>query len=115
MKGREFKDAMYDGADEEEIRLIDSKFHEHYDNYLMYSENYSHSLLTNHYHDSDHGMHVNDEKGHDEGEGHDEGAEEGHDEGNENGNHHTRGEHNAEDHEDIGQLMEEHDEMDIHH
>lgn len=133
----ELEDAIHDGADEETIHSIDALFHMHYDNYLMYSENYSHSLLTNHYHDSDHGMHMNagdghddghdegtedghdegNEDGHDEGneDGHDEGTEEGHDEGNDDSNHHTRGEHHADDHKDMEHLMEKHNEMDIHH
>lgn len=99
----ELEDAFHDGADEEAIQLIDALFHQHYDNYLMYSENYSHSFLTNHFHDSDHGMHMNagdghdagNEDGHNEGneDSHDEGTEEGHDEGNDDSNHHTRGAH----------------------
>ncbi len=107
------EDAIHDEATEVEIEAIDSLFHMHFENYLKFSENYSHTFLSDHYHDMGHGMMAKDddksEGGHNEVD-----EDDGHGDGQDDSNHHVRGEHHAEDHEDMEHLMEEHDEMDIH-
>jgi hypothetical protein len=127
------KEAIEHDESNDVITSFDSLFHLHYESFMKYNEEFSHSLQSDHFHDIDHGIHLNSNENqidddHDEGEsnddnhGEDGNNDEGHDDENNNegedysegGGHHNSSEHHAEDHEDMDQLMGEHDLLNIH-
>jgi hypothetical protein len=128
------KEAIEHDEENDVITSFDSLFHLHYESFMKYNEEFSHSLQSDHFHDSDHGIHLNSNENHSDDDGHDEeennddshgedgNNDEGHDDENndegedhdEDGGHHNSNEHHAEDHEDMDQLMEEHDLLNVH-